>query len=503
MTQISHRLTFNQKVFKIDQDIFDCEVVTKTGSYKCQRLFLAAQSKWFEDYFTKNPSPFVDSNGKPVIQRIQINVDPNGYFHEVLTLLYEGHGIITAEKIPPFLKIADYYGIPSLQSALRIMYQEPIKGHGVNEDNLKTLMKEFVDLGLIDDAKLLAPSFAERFEVLLLNPFNPPNTNLTKEDIYAALSPQVFATVLHDKDLREKAIGNEARLVSIIDEYVAYRKLTITSVADQEALASCINWNVPDAYKYLLSNKCDWLPTRISRPLLKTIITQRSHASQYFKDFTKNPPAKISHWYPFVWCDKVAKADGTKANPVVQIASFVSTLGNLVPQFNPHVFGYIKVFATLHSINDDLYDPRFILEKNGGYLSLNLDDHEEPAIGYDLGDEALFLPTKCTYGSGIQRRNVVAQEKATHAQQRDEKQIAKRFRTPCPARLHIISSKDTNHFDVQEVNIKNPDETLQDFKELKIKPSRALGIKQPASTDGINRLLGVRSLEFEGTFLLQ
>lgn len=115
---INNRVPFMLNKFKNENQFNDCVIITGDNQYPCQRVFLAKLSGWFYKYFKANPIE------RGTVCRVKIPENPGDMFGEFLSFLYEGQCLLTVEKIPPFLKIAVFYEIPSLVNVLKYNYQE-------------------------------------------------------------------------------------------------------------------------------------------------------------------------------------------------------------------------------------------------------------------------------------------------------------------------------------------------------------------------------------------
>jgi len=389
---------------------------------------LASQSGWFYDYFKEHCEPFL-SNESINIQKIRIHVqsEEENIFSLLLDLLYSGHIQVSSEQLPIFLKITNTFKFTVLHQYFAMLINDVLaskesssKDSSSNKsdnspppgeiDALK-MIGQFIKLGLEEDTKIIVPRLASGFHSLITNPYNA-KTKLTKRGIFDSLSPLVFVNLLTCPEFQEKLKSNKSNhidFISLIDEFISYktsssRNFTL-SVAEREGLSHCaVDWEAPDAFLLLTDHKCTWLPSRIRRRLLATLIRQRGKAATAFRRDAESAE-NVSHWFPFAWLTQVHRGRVTSAPESFDAVELIATLGGVAKRFNPHVFGFVKTCEPvipadameLRRRYDMAFSPRFPLENQWGMT----DDGtrvfhsfpgylENPAVGYDFGPKTRF-----------------------------------------------------------------------------------------------------------------
>ena len=369
---LSLQLEPQGRFFRKDGKFLDVVLISGNKKYEAHRIVLAMNSSWFYEYFDQRKEiEKLEPNQKMVID---LPCNPCDCFSVVLDSIYTGKLELTPKNAPSIYKIVEFYGISK--------YVEPLKNYiskTISESTVLFYANQFIKYEMFEQASILTHFIAKCIHAI----FDQPNTShrVTLKAIYENVNDgRVFAEALNDKKLREltkeeidaklerrynKALKiynekkeekndqkpnevaynkritflTEDQKVSIVDEYVGDRRM---NEEEREALAKVADWEKEDSYKYLVHYKCDWLPARISRELIKKILVIRKNSLDAFSKQSETALDPVSRWYPFSWITSIAETDETLSTPVVKIIDFISTLGGVVNEFNPQEYGFIN-----------------------------------------------------------------------------------------------------------------------------------------------------------------
>ena len=361
------------ETFRQNQQFIDCVLSASGNKYPAHRILLAKYSNWFKRYFEEHPM----IQGKAV--EVPIPIDPGNRFSDFLDILYKGTAKITSENIPLLLKLSNFFEVPSLYTIMRKFYLSAIK-----DDTLLSFVKEFIRLGLIDDAVNLGHDMARKLKDLL---DEKDDKNFTKKKFYEAVSPKVLAGVLKDPYLSSYS---DSLKVKLIDEYVGDNE--ITDPSDCEALSSCIDWKQENAKFHLVNNRCNWLPPEISFDLYKKLLGFRRNTIIKLKKSTKEieENQETSRWYLLSWASKIHDSTLLRDdNPECNVISFIRTVGGMISPINPHLYGLIKLFYSDKPVYTPKYQASNILINDSSYF-MSIQRGEKSYIGIDLGNNSHF-----------------------------------------------------------------------------------------------------------------
>jgi hypothetical protein len=251
---------------------------------------------------------------------------------------------------------------------------------------LLQLSREFHRLNLAEDAVKLAPRIAPHFLRLLKPTKDAPL--FTFSELYDSVSPKLFAAILDHPLLKIEArqILTPDRLVGLTDEYVGTR--VFSDPEDCEALASVVSWTESDSFLHLVRHKCDWLPSKYSKPLFSEILSRRMRTLGWLLNDAQKSAPIVSRWYAFAWLSTIRDARSARNSPTVSIVEFISTLGGLTRPFNPRPFGLVNVFQSVEALapefeSDGLFDTT-------KYFMAMPQGNKKTLVGLDFGRETRF-----------------------------------------------------------------------------------------------------------------
>lgn len=397
------RLGFQFDDFRHSSQFTDCRLVSGDVKIPCQRIVLAKVSNWFDKYFEEHP---ITKYGD--VCEIEVPVNPKNILEQFINLIYTNYADVTILNLPLLLKMSVFYDCPTITKALQILYHD-----ATNDDTVLYLAKEFISLGLIEDARSLAPSIAMHLKRIHNN---EKELRFSIEDLFDSLSPPVFAAVINQDLLKqngEKELPfTDEDKVRYIDSFVLYHGKEITDEEEKEALASPIDWTSPSAYQFLARHKCDWLPAKIARPLINRIIKNRQALQKYLERGVKKASPEVSRWYIYSWAQSCRNASYEREDPEVNVVDFIRTLGGTTDPIDPVRYGFIDAFCTPcdkktlegKPLTSNFSPSNVLLTDNQLYFMAQKEGEVYPGVGIDLGDLARFTPKKIMLNTRIEPR---------------------------------------------------------------------------------------------------
>jgi hypothetical protein len=253
---------------------------------------------------------------------VPIPINPDNILPVFIDILYSRRREITSANLSAF------YESPILTRTFRYFISR-----AVTAANVLSFLRQFLALGLEDDATSLAPLIAPQFLSILRATGSAP---FSLTDLYKQVSPRVFAEILKDPQLAPNVSqltdGDKVRLT---DEFGSWKPQL--SDADREALAGVVSWIETGSFIHLVRHKCDWVPSVHTRSLYSQILSNRRSALSRFEKELQGSGPFISRWYPFAWLQLISDARVRKVSPTVSLISLVSTLGGMAKSLDPCV----------------------------------------------------------------------------------------------------------------------------------------------------------------------
>ena len=321
--KISDQLVSKFNQFKRESSFVDCYLCFSDQQYPCHRIILAKYSQWFSKYFDEHPS-----NDR--IQKVEIPWNPNNFMDTFLDFIYTQEISISIKTIIPILSIASYYQFTQAKSVLMKYFKDCI-----TETNALLLSKSCINLNLIEESYILVTQISQ----LLLNADN--SKPQLRQQIFSSICPFQLAKILSHAEFSAKTNGER---ISLIDEY--FERHEPPTFQEREILSTVINWNSSDSLNFYTNHKCHFFSFSNSRKLINTIINNRRESMKNFKKEIDQFDTSASRWYIFSWLNSIGKSSKIDAPPIINISHFFSTLGGIVPEFNPHNFGLINILST-------------------------------------------------------------------------------------------------------------------------------------------------------------
>lgn len=395
--QICLRMGNHFDDFRKAKQFNDCVLVSDTEErFPCQRLILAQVSGWFDRYFNEHPIKKIGD-----ICEVQVPVNPDHILEKFIELIYTNYSEITISNLPLLLKMAVYYECPTLVRALKHFYLD-----ATNDDTVLHLAKKFIELDLIEDAKSLAPSIAKHLKRIHNN---ETDLRFSIDELFQSLSPPVFASVINE-DLLKKVGPNERKFtdedkVRYIDNFVLFNGREITDEEEKEALASPVDWKSPLAFQYLTRHQCDWLPARISRPLINRILNNRRLILNGLRRSMKKATDKVSRWYVYSWAQSCRNAITVRGEPRIDVINFIRTLGGITKPLDPVRYGFFHTFCTPGKpLTEDFSPSNVVLDNDQLYFMAQKEGDKYPGVGIDLGQGSRFQPYQISLNTHVLQR---------------------------------------------------------------------------------------------------
>lgn len=416
--KITVRLPFLFKSLREEPVFNDCILKMKSGKEICtMRLLLAKNSKWFERYFETHDRTGMElDRSNAVVVNIGVFEGEQGRqrivdfddqtIEDFVDLLYSNYIKMTVKNIPRLLKVAVNYEFTTIAELFRRFYLE-----AANDKTLLYFVSEFIENDLISDAKSLAPKIAQH---LIQIERNDPNECFTTHDIYKALNPSVFATVLIEKNNIENKIeldpnaqshtnnkphglylyepgppSQDIKNIRYIEDFVKF-KGTLTN-EDKEDLAKVVDWDSFLASKYLLQFPCDWLPGSYSRKTYQRIFLKRKRLLRELGKELKKCEEKQSRWYSMGWLRTISNIE--QSHDEVPIVEFIRTFGGITKPFDPVKYGLLEVESSAPLIKINKPENAFI--RNDDLYFMSRSRKEQPSyISFNLGPHVSFRPVR-------------------------------------------------------------------------------------------------------------
>ena len=407
---------FTDAILKYDDEFF-----------YAHKIVISSKSRWFSEYFTKNQS--FDRISPIDKQIIDLPINPDKLFGNFLGIFYGKTVTLTYKTAPSYLYLAVFYGVDQVI--------EPIKEFIVKKISDRTVfffVKKFIEYGLYEESKILTPYIAGQ----IYDIFNEPNVirPYTLQTIYKYVSDgRVFAEILKDNILKkqenkkkenptkkrrvdpspegkyQKTNDDEEekhtyltddQKVQIIDEYVGER--VIDNDEEREALGSVVDWTGDDSYLRLVHNKCDWLPYRISRPLLSKVISIRRNTCKTFENDCASATDTLSRWFPFVWFTSILDSTEHNETLVINIVDYISSLGHTVNYFNPEDFGLITTTtgSDMGKTLSDKFLSKNVLSADKYFVGIG-NESTMPGLVINFGKNANILAKSLTIDTKIEK----------------------------------------------------------------------------------------------------
>ncbi|EAY20283.1 BTB/POZ domain containing protein [Trichomonas vaginalis G3] len=361
------------------------------NTYQVHSLVLAKYSGWFAKTIKE-----MDCCPGDRMMKINLPEDPDDQFGTIIKILYTDQLTLDIKSAPALLRIATYYEMPHLQAIVRHFIAKTTVEPIINDAVLFSYASKFIQFKLIDDAIKLAPEFAKR---LMSKSKTPSDVNKYIVRIYQEVKDgRVVAAIILDQNFLN--YWSEEEKVAQLDRYHKFNP-DITD-DEKEALSNfnIINWKSPTAYQYLVKYQCDWLPPRVLRPLYESIFKYRRANAHHFEKDIQNSSSTVSRWYPFSWATQIANAIESESTPVVELISFITTLGGLiVPKDGDAVkFGLLNPNGNQKLPQEELSTfemANIFKDDNSYYQAILYDDkigHGPNFIVIELGKSCEFKP---------------------------------------------------------------------------------------------------------------
>ena len=444
---ISERLVSRLAEFR-DEKLFNDVILVSNGEeHPCSRISLAQQCQWFCRKFIENPLAVGE------VMRLELPVNPSNIIGTFLDVLLRGKVVLTLENLPLLLKMAVFYEAPKLADVLRYFVRQTVlnvdRENGgerasmkrmllagdkqstkltrwdLNNERLLYFMREFAHLGLTEDALALTPFVTEHFVALIMEQKSEETRRMgkrsssqksafTMQEIYDSVPPHVMAAMVTDPRLYgPSGILAADDVVGIIDEFVRHWG-TLTD-NDREALARVIDWEDISAFQHIVLHRCDWLPDRHYRMLVKRVLDKRRGILRDMGKVTRKCPEQIPKWYVYSWFTAIRNVSFVRPGmePEVNLIHFFRTLGGATKFAHPWYFGFLDIVQMGRELAPQFGAGPWFLP--GAYWMARAEDGVAPVFAFDLkGNDFVVSEVSCDTVANTAAR-VTGNEPLKHA----------------------------------------------------------------------------------------
>lgn len=364
-----HIQSINQKAFwnfdryRLDNVLIDCSLISNDEIYPCHRIVLASKSQYFYEYFKSK----LDTE-------IKLPINPENFFTKILDFIYKGSININSRNIAVVCKFSEFYKISSLENLIQQQFKNIISINnclGIS----KSLRDNDIHTKDIQIAEII-------YKDILKNKVDDIHK------IYSSVSPNVLSKIL----AKFQSVIEDDQKINIIENYLMSQKTLFLKEIDKEALASVIDWSNADSYKYIICYKCEWLPSKLIKPRINTILNLRRDLIHKANNVFKSASKGISKFYPLIKICEINNLESVEKNDY-DVTHFLSTVGNLSKKINILKYGFIQVKTSTYLPD---FAPQFIFDQNDNsnyFLSIG-DDLNHPFLTFSFGEKANFLLTQ-------------------------------------------------------------------------------------------------------------
>lgn len=360
---LCQKSAWNFNYYRLNHLFIDCSLKSNDQIYPCHRIILALKSQYFYEYFKSKSE-----------SEIELPINPNNFFNEILTYLYTGDIHLNSKNIAIACKFSEFYKIDCLDKLIQHQFRNIL--------SLKNCLK--ISKSLRANG---VHSKDDQISEIILNDFLMNKIDDIKQ-IFSSISPNVLSKIL----IKFKNAIKDDQKVSLIEEYLISQESSDLSEKEKEALASVIDWSNPDSYKYIINYKCDWVPSKIIKPKINQILDLRKTLIEKVDNDFKLVSEDVSKFYPLFHICEIGNSDiNEKTNH--DITHFLSTIGGIAKEFNIFKYGLIDLKA-LNYLPD--FTPQFIFDQDDidhYFLSIG-NDQDHPSLSFSFGKEAKFLLTQ-------------------------------------------------------------------------------------------------------------
>jgi hypothetical protein len=356
-------------------------ITSKFNEFRQNRLFIDfilhigdAQIPYHKLVLGKHSHFFlslVESMPDTTVYHFTPEFNPQEMLEPILNFLYGNKLEITRSNVVAILAISDFYQIEAVKGIALQRFHVLF-----SKETLLQFLKECVDYNATKFGLELVPLLAEHFD------------SFPREKVYTALNPAILSATLRHP-LQAKRSPDDR--LSIVDEFHA--RFPIACAADQESLATVVDWLHDGAHEYLVHHNCSWMPPRILRPLYRTLMKCRRVTANEFHHRAAICRDQTSRWFPFTWVQGVYVGGGAGADFSVETISFMRTLGGIVGDFGPVALGTIAVRSSAGMMH---MPAEAALNGKPTEYFLSIDNTGNPFMELDLGALVLFRPSSVT-----------------------------------------------------------------------------------------------------------
>ena len=349
------------------KDLFlDCIIRSIDTEIKCHRVVIAKYSTYFKNIILCLP------NQEKVIN---VDFDPLGLLSDVIDFFYSNKISITKQNYPLLAGIAKYYEVDSLMALLEKSFNDMVQ----NSD-LLTMLEQFILYKVNNLRDLLIPIIAKNFN------------EYDHAELCRCADTYSYTQILQVQEM------NEWDKIEKIEEFVATKGL---DNVDGELLSYLIQWE-ESAFEYFLFYPLDWVPARIQRKYISSIITNRRITLKSFSFIAARVKDTTNRWFVISWIKQIADSDGSHATKSIELISFIQTLGGIVYDANAHKYGFIETSSS--PAIGSLFTAKEAIQKSKRYF-MSISQDTPPYMTVSFDSSLIFVPSRIVLDFGKQRSN--------------------------------------------------------------------------------------------------
>ena len=431
------------------------DIVFKTDNnlISAHRIFLSKLSPFFNSFFKKNSIP------NATIE-LFLSFNPHNMFSEIISILYEGEYQITKKNCIDYYSLSFVYQFTDLHSSVEKWILEFLEEQ---PSFVFTLLNSFQDLCFIHTSS--ENSIQQIFSDLVISSFNKMKKQISiflpaLKKNYDQISTRIIKNCFSCYLLGEyvKYLGNISlsTKLSLIEKY--YSQITpesniILQEQNKQELSSIFQWDSKQPKEhniyllFLIQNKADWVPSKISRPFYEEILLNRQKTlNASYGSIMKEE----KRWSIFQWLCQISESYGQEEKTEIEVISFLSTNGNLSSQQNicntriPMPL-FSKPFLNQNHSSNFGKPSNLFLDNNDYFISKPMKD-ELPYIGIDFDYPCLHINSIEIEFPKDYKLNLIKNEKFKIPEESElYHYYAEKFK--------ILISNDGKNF--QEVNVSN------------------------------------------------
>ena len=344
------------KEFRENNLFIDCILDSNDQQIKCHRIILGNFSNYFKNIFICNST-------QNMFYSVPFN--PKNLLSDVIDFFYTNTIFVSNQNFPFFAAIAKFYEIDSLMEILETQLDNVIQ-----TSDILNMLSIFIEYKVANMRDKLIPIIAKDFN------------DLDHIQLYRSLDTYSFTQILQVQKM------NEWEKISEVEEFVSIKGL---KNVDCELLSYLLQWD-ENSYEYFLFYQMDWVPCRIQRNYLSTILTNRRTSSKAFDQTNSELPEKyVNRWFVTQWIKEISDSDGSTQLPPVELIDFILTLGGIAEEIDTIKFDFIGTDSS-PSIGSLFNAKEVFLPTKSYFMTIPRTGYPYLSISFD--NNLIFIPNQ-------------------------------------------------------------------------------------------------------------